>query len=93
MTPGIPPNHNRVFVAPEGMSAEQVSAMSAFQGTLSQPQSNLDGADFIVVAWKPSPEEVKAIQEGGMVYLSCLQILPPHFITTSFSEATYGQQE
>lgn len=75
------------------MSSEQVMSIHAYYGQITHPQSNLDGAEFVVTAWKPSPEELKTLNEGGPVYLSCLGGLPAHFLTSSFFQATYGQHK
>jgi hypothetical protein len=89
MTPVKPPITNCVFTAPEDLDASQVNSIHAYRESI--PTGNLEGATFIVVAWQPSPDEIKALQEGGSIFLSCLGSLPPHFLTTKFSEATYGR--
>lgn len=89
MTPANPPITNIVFTAPEDMDVSQVHSISAYKGTV-PPGNNLDGQEFIVVAWKPSPEDLKLLILGGTVFLSCLGTsLPPHFITADFREASY----
>lgn len=92
MTSDIPPKHNAVFKAPDDMDQSQVHSIPAFKGTIPHG-SNLDGADFVVVAWRPDAEDLKRLLEGGMVYLTCLGGLPPHFLSTYFSAATYGEAE
>jgi hypothetical protein len=93
MTPVNPPIYNQVFTAPGDMDASQVESIQAFVGEI-PPGNNLDGASFVVVAWQPSQEElIELLQRGGPIYLSCLGTLPPHFLTTEFSIATYGTQK
>lgn len=103
LIPVRPPISNTVFTAPSDMDYSQVFSIHAFKNAVKAgftqdvfageipPGSNLDGASFIVTAWKPSAEELLALNQGGLVYLSCLAVLPPHFLTTSWSDATYGQ--
>lgn len=89
MTPAKPPITNCVFTAPEDLDVSQVESIHAYRESI--PTGNLEGATFIVVAWKPSPAELQELNEGGLIYLSCLGSLPPHFITTNFGQATYGR--
>lgn len=58
-------------------------------GEIRNAQSNLDGSRFVVVAWKPTPEELNELNNGGMIYLSMLNGLLPHFLTTDFKAAAY----
>lgn len=88
MTPAVPPVYTTVFRAPENMDDSQVGKIAAYHAKV--VGGNLDGSDFVVTAWKPSPEDLKALNEGGMIFLSMLNGLLPHFLTTNFNEATYG---
>jgi hypothetical protein len=89
MIPDQPPISNQVFVAPKGLDETQVHPIKAFIGII-PPGNSLEGSRYVVVAWKPTEQEIREIFEGGLVYLSCLGTLTPHFLTTKFSEATYG---
>ena len=41
-----------------------------------------DGVNYIISAWEVSPEELKKIQETGIVYLSVIgENIPPVFLT------------
>lgn len=103
MIPDKPPRSNAVFHAPDDLDVTQVFSIHAFKSVIFPgftqslfkgevpPGSNLDGANFVVTAWRPTPEELEELNRGGLVYVSCLAILPPHFVTTSFRDATYGQ--
>lgn len=82
---------NSSFGPPEGMDESQVFRIPAYVGTIEQ--GNLDGSNFVVVAWKPEPKDLIRLMAGGAIYLSCLGGLPPHFLTTSFAEATYGKEQ
>lgn len=45
---------------------------------------------FIVVAWKPSEEEIGAILRRNPIFLTIIgTALPPHMLTTSFEQATH----
>lgn len=57
----------------------------AYQGKVNG--GSVDGSQIVVTAWRPSPEEVKAIIEGSLIFLSFLGGLPPHFATTEFQQA------
>ncbi len=48
---------------------------------------SLDGSRLVVVAWQPDVAERQRLAAGGLVYLSCIGGLPPHFLTTDFQEA------
>ena len=92
MTPVNPPTSNAVFTPPEDMEESQVSTIRAYRGVI-PPGSNLDGAAFVVVAWKPDLDDLKRLNEGGCVYLSSLGGLNPHFLSTLFAQATYGLED
>lgn len=47
-----------------------------------------DGTRMVVVAWKPSEEERMKLADGAPIFLTCLGGLLPHFLTTSFDQAT-----
>jgi hypothetical protein len=85
MNPFNFPQAKTPFIAPSDMDASQVFTIKAFRGKVNA--GNLDGADFVVTAWKPTEEELKQLNEGNAVFLTCLGGLPPHFLTTSFEEA------
>lgn len=41
-----------------------------------------NGVNYIISAWEISPEELKKLQETGIIYLSVIgQTLPPVFLT------------
>lgn len=48
-----------------------------------------DGEFMTVVAWRPSPEEIKDIMGGKLIYLTAMGGLPPHFLSTDFHIATH----
>ena len=76
---------NTTFGPPVGMDESQVAPIPAFVGVIAG--GNLDGALLTVVAWKPTEEELKELNAGGSAFLSTINGLPPHYITTSFLDA------
>lgn len=86
MTPTDLPETNAQFGAPKGMMESQVATIRAFWGEIDQ--GPLEGSEFVVTAWQPSPEEVAAINAGAPIFLTTMGGLPPHLLTTSFREAT-----
>ena len=87
----IPANFNDAncnFSAPSGMDESQVLTIPAFKGVIQG--GNLDGCPFVVVAWVPTAAELEQLKNNGVVYLSMLWGLSPHFLTTDFKEASYS---
>jgi hypothetical protein len=91
MNPSSPPVVNSTFGAPADLDESQVFALPALTGKILG--GNLDGVAFVAVAWKPTDEDIARILKGGLIYLTCLGGLPPHFLSTRFSEASYGAHE
>lgn len=68
------------------MDESQVRTLHAFRAEVRG--GNVDGSTAVVVAWQPSPEEIEQIRAGALIFLTMMEGLLPHFITTSFQEAT-----
>jgi hypothetical protein len=85
MQPAEFPESNAKFRHPDDLDESQCYTISGYLGK--RIGGNLDGADFVVVAWKPSPEDLDRLNAGHPIYLSCLGGLPPHFLTMSFNDA------
>lgn len=81
------PEANKTFGPPADLTEEQCRAIRAHVAPVAG--GSIDGAHIIVVAWKPSQEELLELEAGNPVFLTCVGSLPPHFITTSFREATH----
>lgn len=79
---------NASFGAPEDMHESQCMTIEGFMGEVRNPNSSLDGQRIIVVAWKPSIEEITIMQMGNPIYLSFVGGIPPHFPCMTFQEAT-----
>lgn len=87
MNPVHFPEANARIGPPPGLTGSQVRTIYAHIGQVNG--GSVDGAAQVIVAWKPTPEEITAIQNGALVFLSCLGGLPPHFLCTSFQEAAH----
>lgn len=87
MNPVHFPEANARIGPPPGLTEAQVKTIYAHVGQANG--GSVDGARQIIVAWKPTDEEVARLSSGGLVFLSCLGGLPPHFLCTSFQEATH----
>lgn len=86
MNPCQFPQANARLGPPEGFAESQVMTIPAFIGQVAS--GSVDGATLVVVAWKPTSEELEQLNAGGAIYLSCIGGLPPHFLTTDFEQAT-----
>jgi hypothetical protein len=84
MTPENFPQANSIFGPPEGMAESQVSQIHSYVGSVNG--GSCDGAPVVITAWRPSPEELEVLNAGGLVYLSCLYALPPHFVGVNFQQ-------
>lgn len=80
------PESNIKMRRPAGFEESQIGTIDAFLGEVKS--GSCEGANLVVVAWKPTPAELEALNKGCPVFLSCLGGLPPHFLTTNFQEAT-----
>jgi hypothetical protein len=76
---------NAKFGAPPDMAESQVATIPVFVSTVNR--GSCEGARLVVAAWKPTPDELRQLNDGNPVFLSCLGGLPPHFLTTNLAEA------
>lgn len=81
------PERNQIFGPPEGFSEEQVKPAYAYVGEVKK--DSMDGQRIVVVAWKPNEDEIRALIAGAPIYASFAGGLPPHFLTTSFLQASF----
>ncbi len=86
MTPTHFEQANRQYGPPPSLTEGQCRTISAH--VCEAANGSVDGAFMVVTAWKPNERELAALNAGQPVFLTCLGGLPPHFITTSFQEAT-----
>lgn len=83
------PQANKIFKAPGDLDESQVFSIKAYVGIVQG--GNLDGCNFVVVAWLPAPEELIQLRQGKPIYISMLGGLSPHFVTTDFDYAAYNK--
>ncbi len=86
MSPIDFPESNHRFGPPKGMDESQVKTIPAFVAEVQR--GNLAGVQTVVVAWQPTPAEIEQIKNGAPIFLSMIGGLLPHFLSTSFKEAT-----
>ena len=73
------------FGPPPDLAESQCMTIPAYKGKVAR--GSLDGSDIVIVAWKPSPEELAQLAAGQPIFLSMLGGLAPHFLTTDFNAA------
>lgn len=73
------------FGPPSDADESQVQTIHAYRGVIER--GSMEGACIVVVAWKPTPQEIERIAAGAPIFLSCLGGLPPHFLSTDFQSA------
>jgi hypothetical protein len=82
------PECNVVFGPPPDMEESQVRRIPAFQGKAEG--GGCDGADIVVVAYQLTPQELLALaQQQGVIYLSMIGGLAPHYLSFNFQQATH----
>ncbi len=70
---------------PEDLAESQCATIPAFVTKVLR--GSMEGSTLVVVAWKPTPDELAQLNAGNPVFLSCLGGLIPHFLTTNLAEA------
>lgn len=68
------------------MTEEQVQTVPVFVHDIEG--GSCDGFRQVAVAWQPNAEDLQKLNNGGLVYLSVIGGLPPHFLSTDFRDAT-----
>lgn len=78
---------NRRYGPPQDLEESQCGTIHAHVGVIDS--GSVEGTPMIVTAWKPDARELERLVSGGLIFITFLAIgLPPHMVTTSFSEAT-----
>jgi hypothetical protein len=85
MTPTDFEGSNAKFGPPSDLEETQCGTIPAFVSKVQR--GSCEGAALVVTAWKPTPDELRQLNDGNPVFLSCLGGLPPHFLTTNLAEA------
>ncbi len=80
------PQCNARYGPPEGMAESQVRTIHAHDTRALG--GSTDGAHFVIVAHKPTPEDIARIVAGEPIFLTMMGGLAPHFLTTRFEEAS-----
>lgn len=82
------PESNIAFRPPPDLEESQCGTVHGFTGEIQG--GSCDGCPVLVVAYRPTAEELEAINNGACIYLSMISDgLPPHFLTTDFNQATH----
>ena len=86
MKPTDFPESNQVFGPPKGMTENQVRSIPAFVTTIQG--GGFDGTPAVIVAWKPTEEELIQLASGNPIFITMLGGLMPHHLSTSFPQAS-----
>ena len=86
MNPATFREANCKFGPPSDLDVSQCQSIDAFSGTILG--GNLDGSKAVVVAWKPTDDEIEQMRTGGLIYLTMIGGLSPHSLSTNFQVAT-----
>lgn len=73
------------FGPPSDLEESQCHTIPAYKGTVQQ--GSVEGSHIVVVAWKPSEQELRELVNGSPIFLSMIGGLAPHFLTTKFVRA------
>lgn len=85
MTPVAFAQANTRFGPPPDLAESQCMTIQGYVGTIQG--GSLDGSTVVVVAWKPTAEEIARINQGQPIYLSFIGGIPPHFPCMDFDSA------
>ena len=86
MAPTDFPEANVTYTPPRGHTEEECASIRCHRSTITE--GAFQGSKRVVVAWQPDARELERLLAGAPVYLTCVGGLYPHFLTTSFEEAT-----
>lgn len=87
MIPITFPEANCIFTNPPDLDESQCMSIPAYQGEVSR--GAIEGSHMVVVAWTPTFEELTRIIAGVPIYISMMGGLAPHYLSTTFHEATH----
>jgi hypothetical protein len=82
------PEANCVFRPPPDLEESQCHSVPAFSGQIIG--GSCDGLKCVVVAWKPSVDELEALKNGQPIFLTMIGGLAPHFLSLSFEQSTHA---
>ena len=81
------PEANSSFRAPSDLDESQCMTISAYIGIVKG--GSIDGAQQVVVAWKPTEAEILKIVQGEPIFLAMLGGLSPHYLCMDFHTAIH----
>jgi hypothetical protein len=88
MTPVKFPECNIEFVPPQTLDESQCRSLRGYTGEI--VGGSCDGLKQAVVAYQFSPEELELLRTNdGIIFLSCIGSLPPHYLSFTFHDATH----
>ncbi len=87
MVPVDFPEANATFGPPAGLTESQVQSIQAYVGQVER--GSVEGVSMVVLAWKPTLQEIEVIKRGGIIFLTVLGRCPPHYLSTNFHDATH----
>lgn len=87
MTPQNFDEANQVFSPPKDLDESQCISIPAFVGEVKS--GSVDGVPLVVVAWRPTSEELDRLNAGCAIFLTMIGGLAPHYLSTTFEEATH----
>lgn len=77
---------NALYGPPKDLTDSQCSTIYAYNGNVNG--GSVDGINIVITAWKPTAQELEALNQGGPVFITMIGGLAPHYISTSFTDAT-----
>ena len=82
------PEANHTFGKPHAnASSAAIGTIDAYVGKAMG--GSCDGAQICVTQWKPTKEDLAALNAGGTVHVTFLGHLVPHFLSTDIETATH----
>lgn len=87
MTPSLFEEANTLFRPPFDLEESQCMSIAAHVSEVTS--GSMDGVKQIVVAWLPTGEDLKRLQQGDPLYITFMGVMPPHYPSTNFHDATH----
>lgn len=87
MTPEVFPECNSRFNPPPNLDESQCHTLPAYAGMVLG--GSCDGLAQVVVAYRLSLEDIEEIAKTGVIYITMLDGLLPHYLSFNFHDATH----
>lgn len=81
------PEANKQYGPPPGLEEPQCMTIPAFEHQVLG--GSCDGLKQVVVAWKPTDEEIELIKQGKPIFISMMGGLAAHYPSLNFYDATH----